>query len=196
MDLNPNHNTVAVVGRRTKEVSCEVVRPLELADLALLTAERGVQKPVPMVQRITARHRLLAKCLADGLKDSEAAVQTGYTQSRISILKQDPSFRDLVEYYRTVKDEQYVDMHKKAAGFAEDLVDSLQDDLDNGKLSPGLKSDLLKNMMDRTGHGPAQTVNSKHTVTVDIAGRVQRGRERLERQVIDITPEAEKDDAA
>jgi hypothetical protein len=199
MDLDFDINTpFALAGRRHKEVTCETVRPLTSADLDLLSVERGVQKPIPLVQRVTARHRQLAKCLGDGLKDWEAAAATGYSLSRITALKQDPSFRDLVEFYRTVKDEQYVDMHKKAAAFGIDLLDSMHDDLEDGKLSPGLKADLLKSMMDRTGYGPAQTVNSKHTVTVDIAGRVQRGRERLEKHstMIDITPEAEKDDAA
>src|SRR5262245_47529587 len=77
-------------GRAAKPVFAQVTRPLREADLALLSSERGIQ-PVAL-KRITERHHALARCLATGMSATEASIVTGYSPSRISILKDDPAF--------------------------------------------------------------------------------------------------------
>lgn len=180
---------IRLSGRAPKPLVSSEVRELRPDDFALLATERGIE-PAPL-KRLGERHHALARLLAQGVSPGEASIVTGLSSSRISILKGDPTFKELVEFYRERVDEQYLDMHATLAGLSLDaasrLRERLEDD-DEDKLTIGQLIEITKLGADRTGFGP----KSESTVNVNIglAEKMQAARERAEarRQAIDITP--------
>ena len=109
LDLTPAG--IRVKGRAKVPVKAEIARDLTPADLALLEVQRDT-KPSRLLRLRDSHHRL-AQVLAVGATPGEAGAQTGYSQSRISILLADKSFQDLVEVYRRTSAElraEYADM--------------------------------------------------------------------------------------
>lgn len=168
---------IHLTGRQPKPVSAEVCRELRESDLALLATERGVQPT--HVQRITSRHHALARCLASGMSATEAGLVTGYTGSRMSVLRGDPAFEELITHYTSIKGEVVVDLQERMAQLALDATAVMADRLeetpeqfDNDQLH-----DLVKLTADRTGNGPKTTVN--HNVNVNLGDRLRAARERV-----------------
>lgn len=162
-------------GRAAKAIHAEVVRPLTESDLALLATERGI-KPTH-IQRITNRHHALARCLASGMSATEAGLCTGYTASRISILKDDPSFEELIAFYRTDKALPVQGLNEKLVAIASDSAAVLLDrlELEPEKFSVGELQDQVKIGADRTGFGPKST---QVNVNVNLGDRLRAARER------------------
>lgn len=162
-------------GRAAKQLEAEIVRELTQADLALLATERGI-KP-SHIQRLTDRHHALARCIATGMSAEEAALCTGYTPSRISVLKGDPAFEELVAFYRSDKANLVQDLGDRMASIALDTAAELHERLSENPASfdvPALLS-TLGLTADRTGFGPkATTVN----VNVNLGDRLKSARER------------------
>jgi hypothetical protein len=180
---------IRLSGRAPAALVAAEVRELSPEDFALLATERGVE-PAPL-KRLGERHHALAKLLAQGTSPGEAAVVTGLSPSRVSILKADPTFQDLVAFYREKVDAAYVDMHSTLAGLSLDAAQELRDRLEEEpeKISVGQLLEITKLGADRTGFGPKSTQDVN--VNVGLADRMQAARERAEarRRVIDITPE-------
>lgn len=168
-----------VKGRATKDVTCTLVRPVEEQDLAFLNKERGV-KP-PQVKELRYRHHTLARLLAAGKTDIECSVDTGYSQSRISILKADPAFEELVKFYVKELDAEFVDLGEMLGGLSKTAAGQLLDELeeDPDAFTKREKMDLLKIGADRTGHGPQVQSTHQVNIHVDMAERMERARQRL-----------------
>ena len=162
-------------GRKPQPLAAEVVRELTSSDLGLLATERGI-KPTH-VQRITDRHHALARCLALGMGAAEAGLVTGYTPSRISVLRGDPSFEELIAFYTQAKGELVRDYQDKAAiarNMATDLLIERMEDTPES-IGNDLALDVAKTFADRSGHGPKSTnVN----VNVNLGDRMKAARER------------------
>lgn len=180
-------------GRRNAEITAEVVRDLTAADMELLRGERGIQ-PIP-ITRLRERHHTVARLIAEGRKAVEVAAITGMTQSRISILQSDPTFKELVIFYRGEVEARYVEMHDTLAGLSIDAAVKLREKLEasdeegGDQLSIAQLIELTKLGADRTGHGPSSstTVN----VNVGLASRLEEARKRVaeRRKMIDVTPQ-------
>lgn len=161
-------------------MSAVQVRELDECDIVLLQEDRG--SVAPPLKRLSERHHALARCLASGMSDSEAAITCGYVASRVSILKADPAFIELLAFYRQSVDGKYLDMHGVLAGLSLDAAMELRERLeldisaDEKKISVGQLMELTKLGADRTGFGPQ---SSQLNVNVDMAGRLQAARERL-----------------
>lgn len=155
-----------------------VERPLTQLDLDQ-PPEKAVTK-APALKRITDRHHQLARCLADGASPSEAAAACDYSQSRISILLDDPSFKHLVAMYRDQVAARYVKLHDKLAEVAGASADELSERLDTTpeEFSTNELVSLVKLGADRTGHGP----QTQHNVSghIDIGARLDAARKRLQ----------------
>lgn len=143
-----------VKGRARKPLSASLVRQLEEADMALLGAEKGSQPPA--LKRLSERHHALARNLASGMSEGEAAIVCGYNISRVSILKNDPAFNELLSFYQGEVDLQYRDLHERLSGLALDAADELSTRLEDEpeKFSIGQLMEVTKLGADRTGHGP------------------------------------------
>jgi hypothetical protein len=176
VDLSPN--IFRTSGRAAKPPSAEVVRELDEADIVLLSEEKGSE--APPLKRLSERHHSLARSLAGGMSPSEAAITCGYSTSRVSILQDDPAFRELLAFYRSDVEVQYRDLHVRLSGLALDAADELAQRLEEApeELSVGQLMDLTKMGADRTGFGP-QTSSTTLNVNVDLASRLEAARRRV-----------------
>ena len=178
-------------GRRAKELSAEVVRPLRAADLAMLAGSREIA-PIPL-KRLSSRHHGLARILAGGTAPGEAGIIMGYNPTTVSILRGDPAFCELESFYREQGDEYFFDRHEQIAGIGREAASQLEERLEEKPetFSNKALSDLMVVALDRTGMGPSS--KSDITVTHDLGERVEAARKRaLEARMIeaiDITPE-------
>ncbi len=185
MDLGLDIRTV---GRAAKAVAAQEVRELVPADLELLSFEKGSEAPA--LKRIGSRHHALARALASGVSAGEAALIVGMDISRVSILKSDPSFKELLAFYLADVNAAYRSMHDSLAGIAYDATQELQRRLEEEpeELSVNALLEITKLGADRTGHGPKSTQDLN--VNVGLAARLQEAREAVrQRRLIDITPE-------
>lgn len=117
-------------GRKGKQVSMEVVRELQVSDLDL------IQNPPPQgvvtspLAKLRHSHHMLARLLAQGTRPGECSMMTGYSLSRISILQNDPAFRELISYYAANVEAKYLDVHERLASLGLSSLDELQERLD------------------------------------------------------------------
>ncbi len=164
-------------GRAAKALSAEVCRELVASDLELLATERAI-KPTH-VQRITDRHHALARCLATGMSATEAGLCTGYTASRISVLRGDPSFEELISFYQRERGVQVLDLQQRMASLAIDATSEIQDrlELDPASFNMDALLDVVKLTADRTGNGP-QSKTTNVNVNVNLGDRMKAARER------------------
>lgn len=162
-------------------VMVEVVRPLNAADKALLNQQPTAVRNGTQLRRIRDSHHKLAKLIADGLAPAEVSMITGYSPNRIYVLSNDPTFRELVSFYRDNKVEEYKDFHTRMAAFGTDALQELHQRLDEAP--EAMDSDFLmsvvKTMADRTGHAPvSKSVNVN--VNANLADRLTRARQRAD----------------
>lgn len=146
-------------GGATKATQAILVRDLTRADLAALNGPRGVNTP-KSIQRIRSSHHALARCLASGMNNPQAGLVTGYSQSRVYLLQQDPAFIALVEEYKNEAKEIFADLQERMTNISLDAIEELQERLDASPegFSIGMLLDVVKAFADRTGHGPGQEV--------------------------------------
>ena len=124
--------------------------------------------------------------IAGGMKPGEAAIICRYDASRVSILLDDPAFQELLSFYRSEVQAQYIDLHAQLAGLSADAAMLLQDQLeadmdrpiDERKLSPGALMEVTKLGADRTGHGP-QSQSTNLNINVDFAAKLEAARRRV-----------------
>lgn len=165
------------------------IRELSRDDVARLRDQRTV----PVVQRLRDPHHRLARCLAAGLRDEDAGLQSGYSIGSVRVLKRDPTFMNLVAEYRNdVNDswresvDHYHDMSVSNMLKAERQITEHLDRADeSGELVPLPRLlALTADKADRFGYGKKQTnVN----VNVDFAARLERASSRSAR-IIDALP--------
>ena len=151
-------------------------RPLTEDDLSSLATNRGTR--APSLHRLTHRHHRLARTLAEGTSVSEAAIICSYSISRVSILQEDPAFKELVIFYRKQVEAAFIGLQERLAGLAETAADIIQDRLEDDP--DQFDNDDLRKLVvlgaDRTGHGPSTTTNQN--VTVGFAARLEAARAR------------------
>jgi hypothetical protein len=184
LDLDLDIAAADFIGRKARPVTAEVIRELTASDIALLGTERGI-KP-SHIARLSERHHALARCLASGLSVSDACAITGYTPSRVSILKGDPSFEELIAFYRGPAAELVQDLGAKMRQNALEAQNILTERLEEEPASfdAGTLLDITKLGADRTGFGPASRTTSVH-VHMNLADRLKTARQRT--QVIEGT---------
>jgi len=149
-------------------VGAVAVRELNEADLDLLAGSVGSQ--ITPLAKLRESHHQLARLLAKGTAQVEAAAITGYSQSRISILKHDPSFQELMEYYRGQVEEIFVDANKRLATLGISVIDELQERLEEAPqdFKPRELMELAELCLDRSltkGQGPGSAAPVSVNVT-------------------------------
>ena len=172
-----------VHGRAEHDLDPVLVRPLEPRDIESLSVERGVQKPKQLssLSRLSERHRTLARLLACGKSSGEISTITGYTESRIAILKSDPAMKNLIKHYSEEVDIVFTQTNEKLAQVASTALDVIQDRLEDDEavaaMSVAQLLEVVKTAADRSGNGPAMT--QQVNVTVGIADRLEAARKRM-----------------
>lgn len=166
-------------GRRSVPVTAEYVRDLRVEDVAATAVEHGF-KPAQL-KEIRHTHHSIARLLAGKRKEWEVSAIVGISVNRISILKNDPAFQELLSHYEEMEAKGYelarADMHERLAQFGFDTMEVLHQ-----KLLESPESFTTKELMmavelaaDRTGHGKTSTVNSnvQHSVSPETLERLR-----------------------
>ena len=126
--------------------------------------EGGSGAATPALQNLRPSHHTLARLMAKGLKQVDVSAITGFSQSRISILKRDPAFGELLEHYAGQVEAVNVELLEKVKLLAGDALAELHGRLDTDPegFSNGALLELVKASLDRSGVGPKAQVEHKH----------------------------------
>jgi hypothetical protein len=153
---------------------------LDSGDMMLLGSGANVQSSPPL-KKIRPRHHALAKALARGMRPGIAAATHGFSVSRVSILASDPTFKDLIEFYRREESDAHLEQQGRLSGIAVAALDELAERLEDEpeKLTVAQLTKLASLGADRTGNGPK--ASSDVNVTFNIAEKMRKAQERLER---------------
>lgn len=140
-------------GRRPAPIFYGEPRPLTEGDiLEMWSATNEAAKGIGRIKALRYNHHLLAKAVASGKTLLECSKLTGLSQSRISDLKNDPAFQELVSFYADELHEVFTDVHARMAAFGTSLLEELQDrfESDPDKFSKRELMDLFTAMADRS----------------------------------------------
>lgn len=171
------------------EAPFEIVGTLVEADMARFGTEGdAVRCPPGHLQTLKARHHTLARCLAEGMSESDAGLFAGYTVQTVSMLKGDPTFQNLIRLYQrdanTASELYREEMGRAGLNAWRELNRRLEDD--PAELGTSMLKEVAVAASDRLGHGPSST---QVNVNVGLAARVEAGRKRVEAlRMKDITP--------
>ena len=136
------------------------------------------------VKRISERHHALARQLASGSTKIEASIITGYSVTNVDILSKDPTFRELVTFYREKVSDRVMDLNDQLKGLSADAITAIRDKLEDTPLedlSFSQLTELSKLGLDRTGFGPQSSQNVN--VNVGLASRLEAARKRTAPQI-------------
>lgn len=149
--LNLNIDKLAGPGRLAKPVEFEYVRELNEADLAALASIPANSTP-PQIKRLSDRHHALARLLAAGTPEGEAAMILDYDISRVSILKASPAFQELLALYRSEVNREFATVIDHMAGLSRDALVVLRDRLEENedKFSNNELMKIAADFSDRT----------------------------------------------
>lgn len=105
-----------------------VARPLTPADLPALQSKRALQPgQAPKLKQIRHAHHQLARLLATGMEQNEAALITGYSPAWISNIKNDPQFQDLMATYAGQRQLAFVDVLERMKSLGLTCLEELQE---------------------------------------------------------------------
>src|SRR5215471_60047 len=141
-------------GRDRVPLFAEYSRDLTKADLEALLLNRGTVSP--SLKNIRYSHHALARILATGVKENQAALVTGYSPNRVHLLLKDPTFAKLVRDYQEESKDILADMTERMMNVSLDALEELHERLRDAPEEftiPALL-DVVKAFADRTGHGP------------------------------------------
>lgn len=171
-------------GRKTRTLTIGEPRALTPADLAMPNIAPAPPKPL---KAIRDSHHALARCLATGMSEGDASLTTGYSPGRISVLKADPQFQELLAFYRTQSTEIVADFRARMADLGMDALAELRDRLeeDPDKFSEGLLKEIVRDMADRTGHAPQRGPTAVTQINVNLTDRMAKARERVNARQIE-----------
>lgn len=181
--------------RRMEPLQATIERQLDRADIDALWNEKpgqggvdaapqpGPSQSVSPIQRLRTSHHMLAKLIAEGRKGQEISLITGYSVTYISNIQKDPSFADLVGYYKSQLGEVYLNVHQRLSALGMDIVDELQTRLNESPDDFSLKDleEIAKMALDRAGYGPQSTVNHKGAVALVTPDHLARIKDEVAR---------------
>lgn len=151
-------------------------RELGTEDILLLIENPDRGSKTPAIIKLKQSHHKLAQLLAEGVPDVEVALITGYAQSRISILKTDPAFKELLAHYKGVQKEIFINVHERLSSLSLDALEELQGRLEEKPEAFSVKQlqEIIELGFDRSGFGPRTTqVNELHLTTDSLLSSVR-----------------------
>lgn len=163
-------------GRSPANLEIAYSRDLAVEDMIELSTTNAGIKAIG-IKDIKQSHHQLARLLAQGVLDNiEVSVICGIAPNRIAILKGDPTFVELLDYYKSMEAQQYsvarADMHTRLASLGFDSIETLHNRLadapDDFSIDQLLK--ITEATADRTGHGKTATVNHAHEHSISDEG--------------------------
>jgi len=176
----PTAREVVLAAQNPVGVRPVVRRALTAEDIALVdNAAVGVAQ-APSVQRLRQSHHRLAQLIASGIKDVEAARLTGYSPSRISILKNDPAFKELLTQYKDIVEEKFSDTIEVMKHVTDDALSLIHERMldEPDSISTAQLTEIVTKIGDRAGFAPVtKSVNLTAPLSAEtlahIKGKVQ-----------------------
>jgi hypothetical protein len=148
-------------GRRKAGPHAAVVRELTQEDIRRLweMPEGALSSKVRPLLKLRHSHHMLARLVAQGTREGEISLVTGYSLPYITNIKTDPAFGELVSYYKSQVSEVYLDVHARLAVLGLDSVDELQDRLATApdEFTTRELMELAALGLDRAGYAPKQS---------------------------------------
>jgi hypothetical protein len=144
------------------------------------------------IRYIREAHHNIARLAAAGLTNRAIAERLGYTESRISVLKADPSISELIATYRqevTDSWREHIDAIHADATLAMKIgtrnIATRFEALDDNPDAIPLRevAAVTSDLMDRFGYGKRQT---NLNINVDFAKRLEAAIARSSRPVLDL----------
>lgn len=134
--------------------------------VALNAEENDTPMKTPMLQKLRGTHHKLAQMLAKGMRNIDAALFLGFSESRISILKNDPAFKALIEHYQEVENAAFRDFAEKMGDVGADALEIVHERmLENpDKIDTNTLLEIVKTTADRTGYGKQVKIDSRSMV--------------------------------
>ena len=179
-------------GRKLSALELEILGPIEPQDL-IAREEGGLPTAeAPTIAKLRGIHHEIAQLLAQGLSETEVSAITSYSLSRISILKRDPSFKDLVAFYQKQKTEQFADVQKRLATLSLDAIGEIQERLAEkpDSISTSQLIELSKVTLDRAGYSP---VAKSQNISVSMSAEELRElRQAANRGDVEVVPSFDK----
>lgn len=179
-------------GRKLSALELEILGPIESQDL-IAREEGGLPtSEAPTIAKLRGIHHEIAQLLAQGLSETEVSAITSYSLSRISILKRDPSFKDLVAFYQKQKTEQFADVQKRLATLSLDAIGEIQERLAEkpDSISTSQLIELSKVTLDRAGYSP---VSKSQNISVSMSAEELRElRQAANRGGVEVVPSFDK----
>ena len=144
----------------------------------LTESDRAVARP-QQLKRLRDSHHAIAKAVARGLKPVEISAMTGYSLARIYTLEHDPTFRELVEFYRADGDRVARNVEGMLLGIALDSYQVLHERILDNPEDIGFMQlhELAKNAIDRAGFAPVSRSINKN-INENIGERLDRANGR------------------
>lgn len=168
----------ARVYRQQPEVSD--IRVLSRADLSVLATPR----PPKALQSLRDSHHRIARAAAAGLSNAVIAETCGISYNRVTVLRQDPAFIELVAHYRAVVTAEYINsidpviefMRTNAIKAQAQIAQKLEEAEEKGETLPTRELLGISELgFDRIGYGKERkNVN----VNVDFAAQLESARKR------------------
>lgn len=179
-------------GRKLSALELEILGPIEPQDL-IAREEGGLPtSEAPTIAKLRGIHHEIAQLLAQGLSETEVSAITSYSLSRISILKRDPSFKDLMAFYQKQKTEQFTDVQKRLATLSLDAIGEIQERLAEkpDSISTSQLIELSKVTLDRAGYSP---VAKSQNISVSMSAEELRElRQAANRGDVEVVPSFDK----
>lgn len=155
--------TVEVIGCRELEET-DILSALQHQ----LPAELGA---TPHLRQLRSSHHVIARLLAAGLNPTEVSKRTGYSNSRISVLQNDPAFKELLEFYGNEQSELASNMVERLASLSTDAMDVMQERLEDDpeSFTNSQLTEIIKTGADRSDAPPVtKSINLNQNSTIDI----------------------------
>lgn len=113
------------------------------------------------MQRLRTTHHAAARCLAEGRSLVETSAITGYTPARLGQLQKDPTFKELLAYYKEQVEAKWLNVHERLANLGVALTEELQHRLEENPDAFSIEElrKWTETALDRGGYGPSKTAN-------------------------------------
>jgi hypothetical protein len=96
----------------------------------------------------------------------------------VSILKNDPAFRDLVDFYAADVAKSFDRINEQKVRVASKLLDDIEQDVDDGKLTFNQKRDTAFGLLDRTEYGLKRDSGAEVHLHAHFADKLEAARRR------------------
>lgn len=160
-----------IVQRRPSTPYVKSVRPMVRGDIESLRQPSARAR----ITKLRDSHHIMARLIVSGLSVAEIAEETGYTQARVSVLRNSPAMQELCARYRDddhiewkkSRDATYEYMHRIRVKTLRIIEDAL-DEEDPPALINTLK--IFDSVADRTNYHRKST---KENINIDFAAKLE-----------------------